>query len=397
MGSGSGYTRGIRRFLLSGVRPMHPRDPEEPHRIATPLELLFDLVFVIAIASAAAGLHHALTAGHITQGIATFIAAFFAIWWGWMNFTWFASAYDNDDALYRALTLIIMAGALTVAAGVERLFDSLDLDLIVVGFVIMRVPMAALWLRARRHDSARKTTTQLYATGLLLVQGYWLAFMLMQKGGAVLFFLGFAVGALLELCVPVIAESRGETPWNKNHIVERYGLFNIIVMGETILAGSLALSAVDSDHITSPLLRITLFSLLIIFALWWLYFSKQEQIKDRALPHALYWGYGHALIYMAGAALGCGFAVLVDRETGGSSISSTLALSAICVPISMYVFGIWLIRDLFLLRGISRLILPGFALLILLAPLFFSLEIVAVLTILSVLLRNRYASEAYCH
>jgi low temperature requirement protein LtrA len=168
-------------------------------------------------------------------------------------------------------------------------------------------------------------------------------------------------------------------------------------MGETILAGSLALSAADSGHITSPLLRITLLSLLIIFALWWLYFSKQEQIKDRALPHALYWGYGHALIYMAGAALGSGFAMLVDRETGGSSISSTLALYAICVPISMYVLGIWLIRDLFLLRGISRLLLPGFALLILLAPLFLSLEIVAVLTVLSVLLRNRYASEAYCH
>ena len=87
----------------------------------------------------------------------------------------------------------------------------------------------------------------------------------------------------------------------------------------------------------------------------------------------------------------------IDREAGGSSTSNTMALFAICVPISMYVFGIWLIRDLFLLRGLPRFILPGFALLILLAPLFLSLEIVAVLTILSVLLRNRYASEAYCH
>lgn len=61
---------------------MQPRDPDEFHRASTPLELLFDLVFVIAIASAAAGLHHALTAGHIIQGTVTFIAAFFAIWWG---------------------------------------------------------------------------------------------------------------------------------------------------------------------------------------------------------------------------------------------------------------------------------------------------------------------------
>ncbi|MDP9937889.1 low temperature requirement protein A [Ectopseudomonas alcaliphila] len=387
----------IRRFLLSGAQQMHPRAPEEPHRTATPLELLFDLVFVIAIAYAAAGLHHAIAGGHITQGIATFIAAFFAIWWGWMNFTWFASAYDNDDALYRALTLVIMAGALTVAVGVERLFDSLDLGLIVLGFIIMRVPMAALWLRARRHDSARKTTTLIYATGLLLVQGYWLAIVLMPQNGPGLFFISFAIGALLELCVPVIAESRGETPWHKNHIIERYGLLNIIVMGETLLAGSKALSAADSGHITLPLLNIALLSLLIIFALWWLYFSKQAQIKDRAIPHALYWGYGHALIYMAGAAIGSGFAVLVDTETGASSINSTLALYAICIPISMYIFGIWLIRDIFLLRGTAKLILPGFALIILVAPLFLSLEIVATITILSVLLRNHYASEAYCH
>lgn len=384
------------RFLLSGVQPMHPRNPEEPHRTATPLELLFDLVFVIAIASASSGLHYALSEGNLTQGVATFIAAFFAIWWGWMNFTWFASAYDNDDVLYRVLTLVIMAGALTLAAGIDPLFESLDLDFIVVGFVIMRVPMATLWLRAHRHDSARKITTLIYASGLLLVQGYWLALILIPWDVPSLFFAGFALGALLELCVPLIAESQGETPWHRGHIVERYGLLNIIVMGETILAGSLALSPADADGITLPLLRITLLSLLIIFALWWLYFSKQEQIKDRALPHALYWGYGHSLIYMSGAALGSGFAVLVDTEMGNISINSTLALYAICVPISMYVFGIWLIRDLFLLRGIYRLILPGVALLTLLTPLFFSLETVAILTICGVMLRNSYATEANC-
>lgn len=76
---------------------MQPRDVNKTHRAATPLELLFDLATVIAIASAADGLHHALVAGHISEGIIKFAVAFFGIWWAWMNYTWFTSAYDNND------------------------------------------------------------------------------------------------------------------------------------------------------------------------------------------------------------------------------------------------------------------------------------------------------------
>ena len=55
--------------MTSIIRPLKPRDSHEPHRVATPLELLFDLVSVIAIATAAAGLHHAIAEAHATQGV----------------------------------------------------------------------------------------------------------------------------------------------------------------------------------------------------------------------------------------------------------------------------------------------------------------------------------------
>jgi low temperature requirement protein LtrA len=80
-----GTTR--RRF----VAPMAARSPHEAHRVATPLELFFDLVFVVAIAQAAGGLHHAIAEGHVGDGIVGYLMVFFAIWWAWMNFTWFAS------------------------------------------------------------------------------------------------------------------------------------------------------------------------------------------------------------------------------------------------------------------------------------------------------------------
>ena len=83
---------------------MGGRDPYEPHRAATPLELLFDLTFVVAVATAAAELAHGIAEGHGGQDLVTYLMAFFAIWWVRMNFTWFASAYDYDDAPYRLLT-----------------------------------------------------------------------------------------------------------------------------------------------------------------------------------------------------------------------------------------------------------------------------------------------------
>ena len=99
---------------------MAGRDPTDAHRASTPLELLFDLCFVVAVASAASALHHDLVEGLIWHGLVNYLVIFFAIWWPWMNFTWFASAYDNDDVPYRLITMVQIAGALTMAAGIPR-------------------------------------------------------------------------------------------------------------------------------------------------------------------------------------------------------------------------------------------------------------------------------------
>ena len=75
--------------------PVVPRDPHEPHRVASPLELFFDLIFVVAIASAGAQCHHALIEGHYNT-LLGYVMAFGAIWWAWLNYTWYSSAYDCE-------------------------------------------------------------------------------------------------------------------------------------------------------------------------------------------------------------------------------------------------------------------------------------------------------------
>jgi hypothetical protein len=126
---------------------MSPRDVEEEHRASTPLELFFDLTFVVAVAQASESLHHGLVGGHARDALFAFPLVFFAIWWAWMNFTWFASAYDTDDVPYRIAVFVLMTGVLILAAGVPRAFVDTSFGIITIGYVVMRLAMVALWLR----------------------------------------------------------------------------------------------------------------------------------------------------------------------------------------------------------------------------------------------------------
>ena len=93
-----GEMAGLRTLDVSRLRGRAvTRDPDEPSRASTPLELFFDLTFVVAVARASAALHHELAGGHVAAGVWGFVGVFFAVWWAWMNASWFASAHDADD------------------------------------------------------------------------------------------------------------------------------------------------------------------------------------------------------------------------------------------------------------------------------------------------------------
>lgn len=362
------------QFFQHSVRVMAPRDIHQHHRASTPLELLFDLVTVIAVAAAAGELHHAAAHGHLLQGAGQFALAFFAIWWAWMNYSWFASAYDNDDAVFRLLTMGVMAGSLVLAAGIKPFFQHNDLTLIVLGFVLMRLAMVLFWLRAGKHHAERRRTTYFYAGGLLLVQSYWVALWAWQPASFGALALLFVLGALAELAVPALAERQGITPWHRHHMMERYGLLNLIVLGETLLACSHAIAELHerlpqlSANLAEPafahafsMALVPLLALVLVFSLWWLYFSREEHLQQQSYAMAFAWGYGHLLVYGAGAAVGAGVAVMVEQWLGQAHLSDQAAAAALSVPVSVYLFGLWLVRDRFIFQGLGRFVLLTFA------------------------------------
>jgi low temperature requirement protein LtrA len=323
-------------------RPMVARATDEEHRTATVLELFFDLCFVVAVAQAAAGLHHAVADDHLGEGVLGYLLVFFAIWWAWMNFTWFASAYDTDDIPYRLTTLVQIAGALILAAGVPRALDGRDFAVITLGYVVMRLAMVTQWLRAAAADAPRRRSCLRFAAGITAVQLGWVARLALPHGWDLA---GFAVLALAELAVPVWAERAAPTTWHPRHIAERYGLFTLIVLGESVLASTVAMqSALDAEAPPADLATTAAGGLLTVFAMWWLYFAKEAPRLLTSLRAAFTWGYGHYLVFASAAAAGAGLAVNVDQVTHHAAIGQRAAGAAYAVPVALFVLTVWALQ-----------------------------------------------------
>src|SRR5215831_9668861 len=319
------------------VRRMSGRDPGEAHRGSTPLELLFDLTFVVAVARAGIELRDALLHGHAGHALAGYGAVFFGLWWAWVNFTWFASAYDTDDVPYRLLTLLQMAGVLVFAAGIPAAFEHFDFTTIVIGYVIMRLALVAQWLRAARGHPEGRAGTLRYAAGVTVVQLCWIGWLFMP---GLAHLAGFFVLAAAELAVPAWAEVRGRpTPWHPDHIAERYGGFTIIVLGEVIAAIAIAVQeTMDHSRASPRLLTAAAAGLLLVFALWWLYFkhSAAEDIR-RSMPWAFVWAFAHYLIFASVAALGAGLQVVIGTLTHSTRVTPSFAAFTVAIPVTIFI------------------------------------------------------------
>ncbi|MFJ4873771.1 low temperature requirement protein A [Streptomyces sp. NPDC088745] len=335
------------------LRRMTARSPVEGHRAATVLELFFDLCFVVAVAQAGVRLVHAVAEGHFGSGTLGYALVFFAIWWAWVNFTWFASAYDNDDVFYRLAVLVQIAGVLVFAAGIPRAFDHGNWAVCIAGYVVMRLAMTCQWLRVARHNPGPERSTALkYATGLVICQLGWLAMLFVPEGTRLYC---FVLLALAELSVPVIAEKDFSTSWHPHHIAERYGLFTIIVLGESITAATIAVQkALDEHEELGELLSIAGGGLLIVFSAWWIYFSSPAQKRLTSLRRAITWGYGHLLILGSAAAIGAGIEVAVERVTGQAHISAVAAAAAVTLPTALFLLTGWFLQARHFKRSVAE-------------------------------------------
>jgi low temperature requirement protein LtrA len=339
------------------VRAMSGRDPYEEHRVATPLELLFDLTFVIAFGIAANEFAHMLADNHVGAGLLGFALATFAVCWAWINFSWFASAYDTDDWVYRLMTMVQMAGVIVMALGFPQMYasiehgDHVDNRVMVGGYVVMRIALVAQWLRAARQDPEHRPACLTYVVAVTVAQIGWIATIFLRTAVPAT----FVVVALLigvEFLGPWLAETRkGGTPWHAHHIAERYGLLTIIALGEGVVGTVASLAAVVAAQGWSfDAAFVVVAGIGLTFGMWWTYFI----VPQRDLLHAhreRSFSFGYFPIVTLGAivATGAGLHVAAYYIEHQSKLGSVETVLSVAVPVATYIMSIH-VRYMLLLR-----------------------------------------------
>jgi low temperature requirement protein LtrA len=337
---------GHRRRRLSG------RDPDEPHRTATPLELLYDLVFVVAFGQAANELAHYVAEDHVRTGVLGFAFAVFAISWAWISYSWFASAYDEDDWVCRLATMVQMVGVVILALGLPEVFASIDhgavLDngVVVAGYIVMRVPMAFQWLRASRHDPARRPAHLTYFWTIIVAQVGWTALVFLSLPIGTTFTLALILYAI-ELAGPAIAQRRkGGTPWHPHHIAERYSLLVIITLGEGIIGTVASLTAVVHGPAgwSVDAVLVTVAGVGLTFGLWWSYFTAPwGELLALHPERSFFWGYLHMLVFGGLAAVGAGLHVAAYYLEHHTEIGPVGTVLSVAVPLAVFVVALYAI------------------------------------------------------
>jgi low temperature requirement protein LtrA len=349
-------------ILSHHVRQMSGRDPHEKNRVATPLELLFDLTFATCFSFAASQFAAELAEGRYAAALLGFGFASVAICWAWGSFSWFSSAYDTDDWLFRVATMVQMIGVLVLAIGLRPMFASiergqrLDNSVMVLGYVIMRVALVSQWLRAAKQDPSRRRACLTYVITIFVAQIGWVAliFAHLSVVGAII---PVTVLLLIEFTGPVLAERKdGGTPWNAHHIVERHSLFAIIALGEGVVGTVAALSAVvEQQGWSLDAALVGLAGTGLTFGMWWIYYMvPAAEILEQHRDRAFVWGYGQVLIVTAIVATGAGLhvaAYFIERKTVIGALATVLSVAT---PVAVYI-GLNYATYYYLVRRLYRL------------------------------------------
>jgi low temperature requirement protein LtrA len=253
------------------VRP--PDLNRRSNRSATRLELFFDLAFVLFVARCAG----VLSRDESWSGAAVFAALLTVGWWAWASTTLYANRFDTDDTVFRVLTLIGMAGVAVMAAAVDGVGGPPGRWL-ALGYVVTRVVLVAGYLRAWRHVPDARPSIRPYVLGHAAGGAIWLASLALPAPAR---YVAWGVGIAVDLVGPALAaRQRRGVPLHAEHLPERFGLFVILVLGESVAA---VVTGVHDGGWKPAVVASAALGFLVAAALWWLYFDLAGGAAKRRL------------------------------------------------------------------------------------------------------------------
>ncbi len=239
----------------------------------TPLELFFDLVFVLAITQCTALMSHHPTWSGIAQGL----LVLGMLWWAWTGYSWLTSVIDPEEGAVRLVMFGAMAALLLVSLCVPEAFGSLALAFALIYGVVRTAHIALFMLASPEDDALRHSVLGLAASTAVAVVLLATASLFDGLAQGAL----WALALLLDMGGPYFFGSEG---WKlvPGHFAERHGLIVIIALGESIVAiGVGASHALDLGIGTAAVLGVALTA-----AMWWVYFDIVAIVAGRRLAEA---------------------------------------------------------------------------------------------------------------
>ena len=277
-------------------------------RRVTWLELFFDLIFVAAVAQVAAPLHE----HYSVAGLVRFTPLFALIWWAWTGHTVFCTRFDPDDGLQRVLTLVQMFAVAVMAANAKDALDSTESAGFAAAYAAVRLVLVTQYLRARQVPGARPLATR-YLAGHGMAALLWLASALVPAPGR---FWIWGLAFALDLGTPWLAVPHTVTaPPDAAHLPERFGLFTLILLGESVVA---VMRGMESQEGWPPGAAVAAFlGMGIAFVIWWWYFdgaagASEQPVRTRREAFRFHiWTYAHFPLALGIVVAGVGVQLIV--------------------------------------------------------------------------------------
>jgi len=264
-------------------------------RRVTWIELFFDLVFVAAVAQVGTP----LLVDHSLRAVGRYAFLLTLIWSAWNGYAVYATRFDADDGLQRGLTLAQMVAVIFMAANAEDDLGSVSSAGFAAAYAVMRLILVAQYVRALAIPEARRLAGE-YAIGFTIAAALWLVSSVTSAPARfVVWFAAISVDAGTSLMASRHTE---RLPPDASHLPERFGLFTLILLGESIVA---VMKGVQAQPDWTPAAAASaLLGMGFVFALWWWYFdgaggAAERAVRSRADVRRLeVWTYAHLPLYI---------------------------------------------------------------------------------------------------
>jgi low temperature requirement protein LtrA len=312
------------------------RGGADGHRQATWAELFFDLIFVVAVAQLAILLLENVT----WRGAMIYVFAYIPVWFSWIAATFYSNRFDTDDLSQR---LITFAQMLTVAGMAASVAESAAIPF-AISIGLFRLLIVASYVRVRWSLPEFRTFANRMIIAMTLSSLIWISSVFFV-GNARLAIWAVAIGLELgQSAVPAARRAAAVIPLKFDHLIERFGLFTIIVLGETVLA---VVVGVAHAHWVASAVVFAAIGLTMSFSLWWIYFEVVTGVPLRRIGglRPIVWVYMHAPLVISITALGVGIEIAVFTEFGHQLEIGDAVVLAVSLATALLAIGIILAAE----------------------------------------------------